>query len=475
MRGKRRLVPPLALFLLFALSCGSSTTVPSVTKQEVVSLTEFNAELQKDAALADIVAFASEQGYGTLVRAGVLEAGDSIAVIGAEVKAVDGSVKTALRYCKGKNCIYALQAKTGDDVAWTNRDGSLAVLQVGEPTLLKEVDDADPTGPSTLVAPLKLQSFPVESSSNRQFIVGSAFGVVWHVTFGDLIAKATKSKQFSTVDENSYAEDDEMDDYLNSMGKDDVLVWFAHGVVSKSSGNTVGMTTNWGVMWDETYTRERIQQQLAKNTKGGPGVVFLGGCKTAGLMDAFNGNGRVVVGYDQSIAQGYAAKGIHVFFDALFAGKTYQEAIDAVNKSFGSKVTARLKALAGADLSKRLTLSGDCSEKFDGSWKGELVVTQGTDKVPMGMSTTQSCDQFEITQANGSGCPDGCYVTLKFHGRILEGCANGNTVHVVKTDSGVTMYADLTVNTNGTLGVSLSGADSSGEIVVRDGDLASCF
>jgi hypothetical protein len=469
--------------------------------QHAISLAEFDTEASSDPELAAVVELAKEYADNDeLLRAGTVEDDEGVRLIYAAVyDPFFEDTVVAVRHCQGSDCVHAVQFEVGgpDEIEWEDEGGNLIpVRTMRAPFGLRLIDPADPDGTARLAPVPALASLSEQvagaqgqlgastdvglkatpNDPDRKIRISSVFGqyFTWQgPNFNDLVASA-QAGGFPNAEAVYNVKEEDVDSALSTLGPKDAFVFLTHGDESKSSGRVVGMSVSADYWGSKHYPGERMRQQLASNDSGGPGIVFLSGCKTADLIPIFDNGQRVVLGFNAKIMPGQAAKAMRAFFDALSAGKTVREAIAAANAEIKTSGLA-LTSNQTSKLDEKLVSvgGGNCATEIAKNWQGQLTVTQGTSRVPVGAQQTLGCDGFTITLGDSPGC-DGCWTKLQYQNRPQEGCMMNNTVALTQFDDGPFIAVSLNLVSSDRLSVTVEGEDSGGDTFIREGVLSPC-
>lgn len=479
--------------------------------QHAISLAEFEAEAASDPELAAIVELAKDYASNDeLLRAGTVEDDESARLIYAAVyDPFFEDTVVAVRHCRGSDCVHALQFEVDgpDEIEWEDEDGNLIpVRTMRAPFGLRLIDPNDPDGTARLapVSALASLSEPVADAKgaqeaeegrpqlgvpadlspgdavptdpDRKIRISSVFGqyFTWQgPNFNELVASA-QAGGFPNAQAIYNVKEADIDSALSTLGPKDAFVFLTHGDESKSSGLVVGMSTNADYWGAKHYSGDRMRQQLISNDSGGPGIVFLSGCKTADLIPIFDNGQRVVLGFNAKIMPGQAARVMRAFFDALSAGKTVREAIAAANGEIRTSGLA-LTSNQTSKLDEKLVSvgGGECATEIAKNWEGQLTVTQGTSRVQVGTQQTLGCNGFTITLGDSPDC-SGCWTKLQYQNRPQEGCMMNNTVELTQFDDGPFIAVSLNLVSSNRLSVKVDGEDSGGDIFIREGVLSPC-
>lgn len=494
-------LPPTLVVILIAVAagCGSGGTgTESMARiQQAMSVSDFESEIMSDPELQAAYELAAwSLDAWDFLWAGRLEDDGGTRMIYAEMDDGWDPPTVIVRHCDGSDCVSAVQVPGDDDeeIVWTTPDGDIPVRTAQWPFQLRHIEDHDPDG-TAVIAPVdgtSDSSFPffLESAlgkadgtptdPNRKIHITSAFGKYFTLQGPSLddLKTSMKSGGFPNAESRYHVSEAQVDDSLSNLGKSDAFVWLTHGDLSKSKGKVVGMTVAKAYWGSKHYPSSRMTQQLGKNSKGGPGIVVLAGCMTKDLIPTFDNGERVVLAFDGKVMPGAASYAIKAFFNKLSDGGTLQEALSAANDQI-TDPSVSLVANPGADLSQKLVdvggTSDACSPHFAGSWQGKLIVTEGSDKVPLDMSVDYDCGKFVMTQVDGKfdTCL-GCTVKGTFVSRVMEGCAKGTNVTLHHTDDGSEMYLDLDIINSSTMSVTNWAKDSDGADITREGTFTRC-
>jgi hypothetical protein len=488
--------------ILALIACSSENGAPAAgaevlaTVQQPVPVATFETAAASDAALGGAVSLAkTSAGVSTVVRAGKLEDAAGVALIYGAMTGPNGENVVVVRHCSGAggtDCVSAVQEATADggDVTWRNSTGPVPVRTVRMPLQLRIIDEASPdTAPvlGSRAAALTVSEakdvatngVSKQTDPARKLRVLSAFNQYMTFdgpNFNEILASIKKGG-FPDATARYGVKAPALDAELKTLGPRDAVMLLAHGDESKSRGRVVGMSVNadsWGA---EHYSESKMIAQLAMNPTGGPGIIFLAGCKTAEMVDALDSQSRIVLGFEGKIEPGLGAKVLKQLFDALGEGKTLKEGLDAVNATIGQRGLS-LKANKSANLGIKLVdigAAGTCDAGLAGSFGGMLAVTTGTAKVPVGMQQTIACGAFVTTLGDDvSGVCKGCYLQTMFGARKLAGCATGTKASLTMFDAGAFITMDLMLVTQAQLSVSVTGDDSDAKSFTRSGSLARC-
>jgi hypothetical protein len=344
-----------------------------VTKQERYTAADFMAKVEADADLNQLWQQLEADGCTTISEAGLTEQDDGLLTIWGEALAPDGLPRGLVRQCNGSACSSFRWKLTPEGPAWNDPAGQPAVpTAIGLPILLKQLEGHTFDKP-THVVDLALDSPPENvpdiDVSKRRFRLLSSIGPLWGASSLDLTGLRTLADQtgsFDTVTYVPYARTADVDGLLTSTHPYDVFVWFGQTVREEAKTNQVykpiGMTVNAGIFGDDLYDRDRIEDMVALNPLGGPGLMLLAGCETMG-----DGNGggewdksipvtldnqvRVLVGFEKCGEARDILAAAQQFLGLYFQGQTLGDAIAAVNACLaGRQSQLKMATLPEANL-----------------------------------------------------------------------------------------------------------------------------
>ncbi len=481
--GMRRNVLVCTGLLLGCSSGGGGGPETLATVQQRIPVATFQEAVASDPALAKAVDLAkTSAGVTTVARAGRLEDAAGVTLLYGAMTGPGGEA-VVVRHCDGKDCISVVQRLTADggDVTWRTDTGPVPVRTVRMPLQLRIIDEADPDATAVLGTRTSalMQAQTADDTTPRRLRVLSAFNQYMTFTgpnFNDTLASMKKGGFPDSTGRYGVKAGD-FDSALSTLGPRDAVMLLAHGDQSKSKGRVVGMSVNadwWGA---EHYSESRIAAQLAKNTSGGPGIIFLAGCKTADMLDTLDSGSRVVLGFEGKIEPGLGSKIMKQVFDELGKGKTLKEALEEVNGVLVPRGLG-LRANKSANLDIKLVnvgAAGSCDKGLAGSYSGTLVVTKGTARVMAGLTQRLDCGMF-VTKLgdDAGGTCKGCFVDATYVARKLAGCASTTTASLTQFDQGASISMELNLVTSSQLSVTIIGDDSDKASFTRSGTLSRC-
>ena len=359
---------------------------PTTTVQQKMPLAEFNSVLAKDPRFQGIVEFAqNDKQSGDIVDAFILGDAEGAQLILAKFDTPADPGAAVIRHCQNNDCIYAYQVLVDGQAkfSWTTAQGSVPIRQMSPPFLLRIIDEADPDGSAVigqisqdlrsqisnesrdLSSEIKsfvdnknlARSLSARASTNRKLRIVSAFSNdLFKVKYDDLVEQSNESA-YPNASVTYNVQETQVDELLSSLGPDDAFVLVAHGDVSKSKKRAVGMSVGSSSGHDSHhYNESQIQRQLDANFLDGPGIIFFAGCETAGLLETFDDENRIFLGFSKDNFEGGVSKAVKLFFEHWNSGATLGEAIAAVNASSQMKKrNNQLVANTSADLGRRVT------------------------------------------------------------------------------------------------------------------------
>lgn len=377
---------------------GTATAEVMSTVQERMTIAQFEAVVDQDDDLADIVDRVKRSlPVGDYLAAGKYGAPNGVELVWAALENSGDEPIIVLRHCNNGDCISVFEEYVGgrEDVEWVAMEGVVPIRSIPTPYLLFLIDESDPDGTAQLApvdpkfqgaarrqSPAASATAPrpvTTADKNRQtrattgpkFRVATAFGRAfscesysWWEIVDDM-----KQHGYTDTDATYHTDATTLDTLLRTSGPDDALVIYAHGGRSESSGKVVSITVAEHRYDTKHYSLQRIKDTLALNPSGGPGVLFLANCQSGDLVAELadpEHPDRVVLGLSHEDATSSAFRAVKVFFEHYTGGATVQEAINAVNDSgvfFGPNT--RLVANPGANLDQRFTGAGTTSTGGD--------------------------------------------------------------------------------------------------------------
>lgn len=205
--------------------------------------------------------------------------------------------------------------------------------------------------PLILGAPQK----PFLLAGSPKFEIDAAFG--WTAafrlpSFGALIEKA-KKKGYIT-DEDWWVGDGTISDHLKEKGQKDVWIWIGHTDDTDGDVTTAESITGWrpgAVLWGYTTITPEELCDYIKKSGSAPGIVFLGGCSSASLLQKLiDCCVKLAIGFTNTLPTATMATALIKFWEALLDGKTLDDATKEVNnflKGLDGKVLNKQNARLG--------------------------------------------------------------------------------------------------------------------------------
>lgn len=191
---------------------------------------------------------------------------------------------------------------------------------------------------SMAVYPMMFQDAPqpLEEKPKPKFEIDVAFGwttMLRFPSFGVLIEKAA-NKGYE-ADEDWWAGDGTIFDHMEEKGSNDVWIYVGHTDDADGDTSTAESITGWrpgAVIFDYTsITPEQLCEHIKKNPPA-PGIVFLGGCSSASLLQALvDCCVKIAIGFTNTIPSITMANALIKFWEALLDGKTLEEATKEAN------------------------------------------------------------------------------------------------------------------------------------------------
>lgn len=151
-------------------------------------------------------------------------------------------------------------------------------------------------------------------------------------------------------------------DAMKDAKKGDIVTFYGHALISKSSGKAVGLEgTGW--VFNSEISASEIQSALGKDSRP-PSVVILSACQTVDLLPSVRAAGvPVAIGLTAPLSDALAGDVANQVTAGLMSGKTINEAIEAgrelLNTSFNVNLAdIEVRASDDVDLDKSLKENG---------------------------------------------------------------------------------------------------------------------
>ena len=385
----------ILLFLSFILGgCGGGIDLnvpvlpdePTTTVQQKMPLAEFDVLLARDLQFQNIIEFSqTNKQAGDIVDAFILEDAEGAQLVLAKFDTPADPGAAVIRHCQNNDCIYAYQVLVDGQAkfSWTTAQGQVPIRRMSPPFLLRIIDETDPDG-SAVIGEISqdlrsqnsvesrdfssasmssadnnnlTRSLSARAATNRKLRIVSAFSNdLFKVNYDDLVEQSAEAA-YPNASVTYNVQETQVDELLSSLGPDDAFVLVAHGDVSKSKKRAVGMSVGSSSGHDSHhYNESQIQRKLDANFLDGPGIIFFAGCETAGLLETFDDENRIFLGFSKDNFEGGVSKAVKLFFEHWNSGVTLGEAIAAVNASSQMKKrNNQLVANTSADLGRRVT------------------------------------------------------------------------------------------------------------------------
>ncbi|MBK9121273.1 MAG: hypothetical protein IPM18_16950 [Phycisphaerales bacterium] len=362
---------------------------PAHGVQQRMPIGEFEQIVADDPKLQERLATASAlHGTREIHSAGVLRDADGTELIWAALDLDDPGDAVIVRHCRGNDCVHVIQRFVGgeQEIIWTGPGGEIEPRTVLIPFLLRKYNEttgettlATPS-PELLVADTAKPVHPADTEPPRKpgtsatprrcgrFYALSAFGRYFNGRLSDLgmyqavmgMAQIMQSVGCTNATESYNVNRAQVNQLLSGMGPNDIFVLFAHGDESASQQRVIGMSLSNSIYWNTSdhYSETDFRRQFDANIFGGPGIVFLAGCASAGMLpqlDDPENPQRVIIGLSKDHYQTNVYNAMKLFFERYAACDSIQEAMAVVNASPGMALSnVRLVANASADLSRRM-------------------------------------------------------------------------------------------------------------------------
>jgi hypothetical protein len=148
--------------------------------------------------------------------------------------------------------------------------------------------------------------------------------------FSDVVTNANNAGYAGS--EDTAASKDEILANLSRLDSEDVWIHFGHGV--DDNGTIVGLTGRTPAGQTQQITKIEIINHLTADSDP-PGVVFLGGCQGADLLqDIVAASTRIGVGWDRPVKNAAAEAALKAYWAQLLSGSTFGQATTAAHAAY---------------------------------------------------------------------------------------------------------------------------------------------
>jgi|GEM_PF-5880005 len=361
---------------LLAVACGGAGSDADASGEDVLGPLPHEAPAQvsrlETLAASDLDALAAEQatlaaalerarglaGDGAVVTfAGALEDELSNTATFAELSGAAGTAVAAW-VCVAEAC-RALVASPRDDAEPTFTDAAGAPVEapaLAAPALQMLLPGNSLDDPAAVVTgALQGDDFPALDVTRRRFVVASAWGRLFDLDLSGVLAAATASGAYDSVESYPYVSLATLDRLMTELKEGDVLVWVGAGVgmkaTSQGTTKTVGLTSARALFGAETVHVGRVRELLEGNPFRDlalPSLLVLAGGRTWGdgawnpltdddeispdsLIRNLQVGDHAVVAVEGDLDARALEDGLATLFDGLFAGQALGEVVAAAS------------------------------------------------------------------------------------------------------------------------------------------------
>lgn len=315
-------------------------------------------EVSKNAALGTVAAAIAQP----FQAAGFVTDADGNRLVWAEFApsptAARADIAVAWGLCKQGNtaCTAGTASYTPTGAKIVDANGKdVARIGIGLPVLRKAIKFHSPDKDPSLLAPLtqgnKLDAASAKAilqtvkPATRRMVILNAYGPQVGCSADSLVAAASKTGLFDSVEVIDFARIDDVVAILPALTPLDAVVWIGAGVQEKFTDKPekpLGMTVSRGVFGDTLVHGKTLTAMLDAPPLGGPGLIVLAGSNTLAtgyfsdkstLGDALDGQpSRAVVGFGGKVTPDQALGAAATLLIKLAAGVDLEAALAATGQ-----------------------------------------------------------------------------------------------------------------------------------------------
>jgi len=175
---------------------------------------------------------------------------------------------------------------------------------------------------------------PTLSPTSPKFVIDVGFGIIGDAFHGANF-DALEDKAGETgwdYSEDDWADRSQICENLGNLGPADVWMFSGHGKMMRSSNLADAIGTWKPGAWVPGLTYGRmLPDEICRcfSAKGGPGVIYLDACGSAGMLDALVACcAKTVIGWDRAVSSRRSGHATCEFWISMLAGNTLQQSLD---------------------------------------------------------------------------------------------------------------------------------------------------